>query len=279
MYNFTELTKCIEITSVHSIINRRKDKNFYFNGESHPFWEMVFIADGKAGVSADERIYTLSAGEVIFHKPMEFHKIWAAENTQPLCYIISFKATGDYLYKLNNLTAKADKQCCEMMEHIMNTAPEAFSFLRNVFVADNIINEQKSLEFKNLLELFLCRMSVSSTLLEPVKDKDAILFEKAVTFLHANIEKKLTVEDVAQSCFVSTSKIKKLFAKYAGKGLSEYFTEMKINKAMNLLLQDKSVSEVAEELGYSNQFYFCTVFKKYTKSSPSSFKRIRTKHI
>ena len=37
--------------------------------------------------------------------------------------------------------------------------------------------------------------------------------------------------------------------------------------------QRERITETAEKLGFSNQFYFCTVFKKFSALTPSEFRR------
>ena len=60
--------------------------------------------------TADERVYNLKKGDLLFHKPMEFHRVWSAEGTAPRLFIISFEAESDgmdyfrdRLFTLNDL--------------------------------------------------------------------------------------------------------------------------------------------------------------------------------
>ena len=82
-------------------------ENTYFAGESHPFWEMVYITGGEWGVSADDRIYELKEEYVIFHKPMEFHKIWKPLEEKASCFVCTFDLEGDSKY----LEEKVFKSC------------------------------------------------------------------------------------------------------------------------------------------------------------------------
>ena len=101
---------------------------------------------------------------------------------------------------------------------------------------------------------------------------DSRLFSQAVMYLRENISNKLTVEQVAEQFFVSSSRIKKLFSKYSGLGVMAYFNNMKIIEAQKLLYEGFGIGETAERLGFSNQFYFSTVFKKATGLTPTQFK-------
>ena len=64
----------IHITSIHSLFKSHFDEGYEFHGEAHDFWECVCVLEGELCVSADERVYNMPCGSMIFHKPLEFHK-------------------------------------------------------------------------------------------------------------------------------------------------------------------------------------------------------------
>ena len=84
------LHRTFQIERINTIFTREWDTNYYFQGEMHNFWEMVYVPFGEVAVSEDERVYELKAGDIIFHKPMEFHKIWARGQEGPRVCIMSF---------------------------------------------------------------------------------------------------------------------------------------------------------------------------------------------
>ena len=87
--------KQISVKGIYTIIDTKKRPDFIFEGESHPFWELVYVKEGSVGISADERIYNMTEGDIIFHKPMEFHRIWATESTSPHICILTFEIEGN----------------------------------------------------------------------------------------------------------------------------------------------------------------------------------------
>lgn len=75
--------RLVSVKSLVSAFDMVRDADFAFDGEMHDFWEMVYIASGKAGITADERVFTLNAGQLVFHKPMEFHRICSVGGAGP----------------------------------------------------------------------------------------------------------------------------------------------------------------------------------------------------
>ena len=93
-----------------------------------------------------------------------------------------------------------------------------------------------------------------------------------VNVMESNIDKKLSVGDIAKLCNMSEVNLKKTFSRYSGMGVMEYFNLLKITAATERIKRGETVQEVANSLGFSNQNYFSTVFKKITGKNPTYYK-------
>ena len=103
------VTEQIHITDMYSLFKVHYDNGFAFHGEAHNFWECFFVMDGEVCVSADERVYNLMRGEIIFHKPLEFHKFIVNGFRGATVLVFSFTAEGpltgwlrDKVFSLSN---------------------------------------------------------------------------------------------------------------------------------------------------------------------------------
>jgi len=266
--------KQISIKGVYGLIDSKKSPDFRFEGESHPFWELVYVKEGTVGVSADERIYSLSAGDVIFHKPMEFHRIWSEENSCPLLNIITFEVEGGMAKDLENLTLKLNEADTILLQRCVDIGKKAFVYNRGG-VIQSVADMRICQEYCNYLEIFMLSLvsGTSAQALPIESSSNSKLFSEMVLFLRDNIDEKMSIEQIASRFFVSPSRIKKLFSKYSGLGVIAYFNNMKILEAQKLLKQGFTAAETSEKIGFSNQFYFSSVFKKTTCLTPSEFKR------
>ena len=53
-----------------------------------------------------------------------------------------------------------------------------------------------------------------------------------------------------------------------------YLKTLKLKHAQNLLLNtEKTIGEIAEEVGYNSIYYFCNDFKKFTGRTPLQFRK------
>lgn len=52
----------LSLAALYSLFYSIHTPDFFFCGECHAPWEMVYVMEGNVGVSADDRVYTLSPG-------------------------------------------------------------------------------------------------------------------------------------------------------------------------------------------------------------------------
>ena len=74
-YIETKLKREIVIDSIITIHYFEYMRDFVFRGESHDFWEFMYVDKGSVIVQGGEHQFTLHAGDIIFHEPNEFHAI------------------------------------------------------------------------------------------------------------------------------------------------------------------------------------------------------------
>lgn len=88
-----------------------------------------------------------------------------------------------------------------------------------------------------------------------------------------NSEMNLSLEFFSKSMNMSYSYLSTLFKNEIGFTFREYLNMVRVDKAKTLLKDIAlSVGEVADQIGYSNQYYFSKVFKKYTGLAPVDYK-------
>lgn len=97
-------------------------------------------------------------------------------------------------------------------------------------------------------------------------------YHLAITFMKENLQRKLTVADVARYCHVSVSGLEKIFAKYFGGGIMQFFLEMKLEYSKKLLAQGHNNHEISTMLSFSSPAHFSGTFKKKFGISPLQYK-------
>ena len=97
---------------------------------------------------------------------------------------------------------------------------------------------------------------------------------KAINFIKKNYHVVLSVEDIAKHVELSKSYLTKKFSAYTGNSPINYLNKYRVEKSLYLLQHtQKSVKEIALELGFTDPNYFCKVFRKATGMSPGIFQK------
>ena len=260
MYCYHEAKSNFEISGFYTAIKYDWNESFVFNGESHDFWEAVFVESGRVEVTEDENIYTLSDGNVIFHAPMEFHRIKSAEGSCPKVFVFSFKAQGDLphairagVFSVNPLQKKLFNALRDSVYDFVHKEPSAIS------------GEKAT----SLLKLFIIEMASAPIHTSHTLSHSAREYQRIISFISKNILENLTLEDIANRTNISVSYMKNLFKTYAGIGPKRYYNLLRIQKATELLSKGASVTEVSLAMNFSSTNYFSVFFKRETGTPPS----------
>jgi AraC family transcriptional regulator, transcriptional activator for feuABC-ybbA operon len=96
--------------------------------------------------------------------------------------------------------------------------------------------------------------------------------EKIIEYMHQNIKSRVTLTELSELVHLSCFYLSRAFKNTTGYSVIEYFNKIKIDKAKELIIEgDKKVKEVAQALGFTDEFYFSRIFKKIEGISPSEF--------
>lgn len=275
----TEINKIerpLEITGVYSMFTRQCADSFYFSGELHAPWELVYVMGGEVSVTADDRIYRLYPGDLIFHKPLEMHKIWA-EEPDAQYFVTSFDLAGPHAVDFRDKVFRLDEEECQLFDRILSMLSElpapvyesAFTYYSDVWARYPLILHQAVATLEVLMMELLRKNSALSTNGAVPR---ASLYAKIVRILEDNAEENLTIVQIADQCQVSTATLKKYFSEYAGCGIHKYYLRIKLRRAIDLLRNGLPVSEVSERLGFNNPNYFASVFRRELGHSPSYYR-------
>lgn len=271
----------IRITDMYSLFEVHYKNGYAFPGESHNFWECLYVMEGAVCASGDERVYNLSRGSIIFHKPLELHKFIVNGTEGADLLIFSFAAEGP----LTSYLAEKVFQLSEFQQGIIDSMltfvrartesakaqalpAQNASFCLEPFLTSPTYS-QMLVTFLQQLMLSLAETgAVSSASSAP----DAVIFRRAISYLNSNVHAQPSVPEIARYCSVSEASIKRIFDKYAGMGIHKYLLKLKIKAAAELLQSGESVSSVSEQLGFNSQSYFSRAFRRETGLMPSSLK-------
>lgn len=105
--------------------------------------------------------------------------------------------------------------------------------------------------------------------LTPEQANGIDVIAEAKDYIGRHFRENISREQIAETVFVAPNYLSRRFSAETGMNLREYVNMLRIEEAKQLLRStEKTVSEIAGEVGYDNISYFSTVFKKFCGVSP-----------
>ena len=109
---------------------------------------------------------------------------------------------------------------------------------------------------------------------EEIEEINSSTIKLILNEMRQNYTQNITLTDLAKKYGISISHLSSLIKEELKLPFSEYITSKRIQKAKELLADEKlSVKEIAEQVGYGDYFYFIKVFKKICGVSPSKYRK------
>lgn len=100
------------------------------------------------------------------------------------------------------------------------------------------------------------------------------IVQKALNYIERNLNKGVTLEEVAGCADVSACYLSRLFKKTLGINFVTYLTNRRMDLAKKILMgTDQPVTQISLDLSFNDVSYFCKTFKKEVGVSPSEFRR------
>ncbi|MFT4145999.1 MAG: response regulator [Mobilitalea sp.] len=105
------------------------------------------------------------------------------------------------------------------------------------------------------------------------RNRNRLEVGKIKKYLEEHYTEGITLEQIASNYFVSKEYLSKAFKLSVGKGFSEYLTELRMERAKELILDYKiPLKDVGELVGYVDQAHFYKTFKKFFGKTPGEIR-------
>ncbi len=254
--------------------SRRYPTDYYFTWEKgrilHEF-QINYITEGTGILENDFGKFKITPGTIMIIRPGIWHRYRPDKETGWVENYIGID--GSWATQLlNNAFFLKDQSIvnCGMQSEFIDVFYKIFNLVQKenpgfqqiasglvIKALGHIVNTQKHSKF-------------SGTQIEKI-------IQNARFMIRENIEAGVDWEKLADENNIGYSYFRKTFKKYTGFSPHQYQLEMKLYRAKELLLTtEKSIKQIAYEMGFDSTHYFSRLFKKKTGSNPSELRKITT---
>lgn len=230
-------------------------------------YQLIYITKGKGTIYLKDEEKELQEGNIIIYKPLEKQYYKYNHLDLPEHYWIHFTGFGvESLLSKINLTQK-------MCYHI-GIDNDIIELYKKIIYELQI----KRVSYENMANSYFIELisKISRRVIEISagdKYKKNYNIQKTIEIMHSKYFEKYSVNDFATICNLSKYRFIHNFKDLTGLSPIQYLTEIRINKAKELLISSNlDIGEISDIVGYDNQLYFSRIFKKVTGFSPSYYR-------
>ncbi len=285
LYYQPRYKKEINVTKIITIIYNEMDNGFDYSGESHDFWELVYVDAGSFEVRRNDEKLILRQGDFIIHEPNEFHAIKAHKGSCFDFFVISFECKSPAMKVLRKYNGKLDESLRPFITSIIREAQDTY-YLEDVYGRIEITAKDKipfggKQMVKSYLEQFLISLirNISSdrevVMISSKEGMENRLVAEIKKYIEANVTERVNAELICTQFGYSRAYLSRLFKDQCGCSMMKYSMQKKIDHAKKLIREKKyTIGQISDMLCFDNPQYFSRVFKRITNRTPSEYAKV-----
>lgn len=240
---------------------------------THDFLEISIVLEGQANYTIEEQEFQLNAGQIMLFNPGTHHG--EEQRTGTYSHQLHIGLTNISLdgLKRNHLPTK---------KAILNLGEYQWEFLDKAWRLVKEYSEEQP-EFQLMVKALIIEMLVLILRsLEKVQDntvtlalsknakRKQYLVNHAIYYLENHHTQEITLEQLADTLYVSPTYLSKVFKESTGMSPINYLIQVRLKHAKELLANEQlTIREISQAVGYQDAYHFSKLFKKYYGVSPS----------
>jgi len=260
-------------------LTREHDRKEEFHW--HDYFEFTYIRSGAAAYFVNEKSYQVETGDFVIFNHIEPHG-WEIRGEEMKVMVMMFtgnfisQRVGDFDYdylepfmkrgsNFQNKISREDEAgrlLAALMEEIYQEWTTQAVGCR-LMVKANVLK---------LLTLLTRHYVDENKTVESLSEKKSGMkrLEGVLSYMYEAYAEKITLEDMARKCFMSSTYFSSYFKKVTGSTFSDYLAGIRIREVQRLLRTTQTgVVEAAMECGFHNISNFYRIYKKHTGRNPS----------
>lgn len=284
-YYPTQFQNAISVDELYTIHYFEYYRDYAFSGESHDFWEFLYIDKGEIAATCCGKLTMLCAGQAVLYRPGQFHALKTNGVSAPNTVVISFQSSCAQLDILTDTVFTLPASAKPIIAEILQEARLCFS----TDLGDPCYTHLESRDKSPFGSLQLIRLAIERLLIQLVRSAESPISPPRVRavnkqnedqrrllaaqeYITAHLAESLTMEKIAEAAQTELSQLNRLFGRYTGGGIIHYVRNSRIRAACEMIREsDYNFSQIAEKTGFQSIHYFSRTFKQIVGMTPTEY--------
>ena len=249
----------------------------------HTELEFVFVEVGNVTFWIGEDRFDLAEGDGVFINTKVLHRLYSPSKAiiPNFIFMPSFIAPCDsFIYQKYVLPIVTSSLPFLVFHKEICWHAKALSIIQQIISAQ-YSSSAKELITASLLQTLWQEIFENTDTSNPDEHNmhataSQVRLQLMMHFIHLNYAQNISLDDIAAQAMVSKSTALNLFRKYLHISPVNYLINYRLKQAGQLLSKtEKKISLISSETGFHNVDYFCRLFKKRYKLTPTEYREKR----
>jgi len=237
----------------------------------HPCYECIHVRKGLVFTYVNDRHLITSAGRCIVIPPGAIHSHYA-DDDDCQCYSIRLLLEKSPVENGNTVESmNCYDRITECLSTLLYDHPSRLMEMLEDLKGKPLYAKQAVL----IHWLLAMCQDEAEPAQEMIYEKQAEnIAEQVDLYLNRFFRNNITVEDIASSVNISYRHLARLYKNARGMTFAERLRTIRLDHAKQALISTSMpIKQIATEFGFSNEYYFATLFRKNTGLSPSEYRK------
>ena len=230
---------------------------------------LIYCVDGMGWYEVNAEKHIVTANHFFVLPAGKPHAYGADENTPWTIYWVHFSGAHAAIYATGALHPQ------EIQPNIHSRINYRNQIFEEIFNTLNNGYSRESLRYvSSLLHYYLASMRYITFYRQSNKNtENDSMIAAAIHYMKENIEKHLTLNDLATYTGYSLTHFSSLFKQQTGESPLAYFNRLKIEVSCQMLNDtDMHINQICHKVGITDCYYFSRLFRRITGLSPREYR-------
>ena len=257
----------IRVERILTLFYQEKEPGFFFPGERHRPYELIYVDHGRLHNVVGGRDYALGQNQALIVPPDQWHMQYGEEGERVGFITASFTCAGPLPEEILLRVLDRDQTARELARALAAEEEREQPYRGDLLVA----------VLQAMLALWARRAACGggeAVAAPATRRGECRILDQAIQYVAESTRDRLTVQSLARRCNVSTAYLSALFRRHLGISPGAYIMRTKLEESRGLICSGAgTISQIAQTLRFSSVQHFSAAFRRRYGIPPSVYAR------